>query len=323
MAEVEALPLPSIVQQSIIEETTRLETTALTAKHYGLPDVLEFTTCELPTLDAASARVAVKAAGINPVDARRMTGELRHGTPPLFFGTEFAGVIIELDKGIASWSVGDEVLGSGGDFTHATIIDVPLANLVRRPASVDWTVAGSLAAAAQTAITILEELGPISSLLVHGGSGGVGSLTIQLARQAGIAVVATGSDRNQEYIRSLGATPVVYGPDLVERLAGAHSSLFDASIDMAGTDEAVQASLTRVKSDGVIGSITAMQPTSPRIKQIWRKREPQNVERVLSGLTSGDLTWEVSQAYPFARAPQVYEAILQRHVRGKSVLVFE
>jgi enoyl reductase len=251
-----------------------------------------------------------------------MTGELRHGTPPLFFGTEFAGVIVELDGSIPGWSVGDEVLGSGADFTHATIIDVPLVNLVRRPASVDWKVAGSLAAAAQTAITILEELGPIASLLVHGGAGGVGSLTIQLARQAGIDVVATGSDRNQEYIRSLGATPVIYGPGLVERLAGAHSSLFDASIDMAGTDEAVQASLTRVKSDGVIGSITAMQPTSPRIKQIWRKREPENVERVLSGLTSGALTWEVSQAYPFAEAPKAYEAILQRHVRGKSVLVF-
>jgi NADPH2:quinone reductase len=299
-----------------------MQTTALTARGYGQPDVLEFATLDLPDLAPGTARITVRAAGVNPVDARRLTGELRFGEPPLFFGTEYAGTIVALNGDTGGWAVGDEVLGSGGDFTHATIIDVPVANLVRRPASVPWTVAGSLAGAAQTALTILEQLGPIASLLIHGGAGGVGSITIQLAHAQSIAVVATGSNASQDYLRALGATPVVYGPGLVERLEQARPGLFDASIDMAGSEEATEASLARVKPHGLIGTIAAMRPTSPRVTPIMRRRDPALVERVVAGIAAGDLRWEVSAAYGFADAPQAYDAILARHVRGKSVLTF-
>ncbi|WP_260600153.1 NADP-dependent oxidoreductase [Sphingomonas endolithica] len=299
-----------------------MKTTALTARRYGRPDVLEYVTFDMPDLGRDTARIEVKAAGINPVDARRMTGELRFGELPLFFGTEYAGTIVALNADDGEWTVGDEALGAGGDFTHATIIDVPIANLVRRPPSLSWEVAGSLAGAAQTALTILEELGPVSSLLVHGGAGGVGSITIQLAREQGIAVVATGSDANQSYLRSLGAIPVVYGPGLVERLGKAHAGLFDASIDMAGSQEATEASLARVKPDGVIGSITATRPTSPRVIPIMRRRDPTLVERVATGIASSALRWEISATHDFKDARAAYEAILGRHVRGKSVLTF-
>jgi enoyl reductase len=299
-----------------------MKTLALTAARYGQPDVLEFTRLDLPALGPDQARIAVKAAGVNPVDARRMTGEIRHGELPLFLGTEFAGTIVELGSHSMEWTVGDEVLGAGEAFTHATVIDVPVPNLVRRPPSVPWVVAGSLAGASQTAVTILDDLGPISSLLVHGGAGGVGSITVQLARQAGITVVATGSPTNHDYLRALGATPIAYGPGLVERIQAAHPAQFDAAVDMAGTDEATQASLATVTPDGVIASITALRPESPRITQIWRRRDPTSVARVAAGIATGDLTWEVSSTYRFADAAKAYEAILRRHVRGKSVLTF-
>jgi NADPH:quinone reductase-like Zn-dependent oxidoreductase len=299
-----------------------MDTVALTAARYGQPDVLEFTRCPLPALRTGQARIAVTAAGVNPVDARRMTGEIRHGDPPLFFGTEFAGTIVELDDRSAEWSVGDEVLGAGDVFTHATVIDIPVTNLIRRPPTVPWVVAGSLAGASQTAATILDDLGLISSLLVHGGAGGVGSITVQLARQAGITVVATGSPTNHDYLRALGATPVSYGTGLVERIRDAHPAQFDASVDMAGTEEATQASLDTVAPDGVIASITALPPSSPRITQIWRRRDPTSVARVAAGIATGDLTWEVSATHRFADAADAYEAILRRHVRGKRVLTF-
>ncbi|WP_267358858.1 MULTISPECIES: NADP-dependent oxidoreductase [unclassified Methylobacterium] len=299
-----------------------METTALTAQRYGQSDVLEFTTFELPSLGSGLARITVRATGVNPVDARRMTGEFRYGTLPLSFGTEFAGTVVALGGDAAGWGIGDEVLGSGGDFTHATVIDVPVANLIRRPPSVPWQIAGSLAGAAQTAMTILKELGPISSLLAHGGAGGVGSILLQLARRRGIAVVATGSEVNQDYLASLGAIPVVYGPGLIERLEMAWPDLFDAAIDMAGTDEATRGSLARVKPDGTVGSVAALQPSSLRIKQIWRRRDPKVVERILAAIVAGDLDWEVSATYPFSDAPNAYDAILGRHVRGKSALVF-
>lgn len=298
-----------------------MQTKALTASRYGQPDVLQFTTFDLPAPDTDIAVVEVKAAGINPVDARRMTGELRHGSLPLFFGTEFAGTIVALGGSAGDWQIGDQVLGSGGDFTHATFIQVPIANLVEKPANVSWEAAGSLAGVAQTAATILEDLGAISSLLIHGGAGGVGTLTIQLARQAGIDVVATCSETNQDYIRSLGATPVLYGTGLLRQLTQ-HHGLFDASIDMAGSEEAFPVSLARVKPDGVIASIVAAAATPARVTQIWRRRNPQVVEQVVSAVSAGQLSWHVSKAYPFHQARAAYEAILARHVRGKSVLTF-
>lgn len=224
-----------------------MKSTILLAHAYGPSDVLELETHELPPLDKGLARIHVKAAGINPIDARRMTGEFKHAALPQTFGTEYAGVIVEVDGSQSKWSVGDEVLGSGGAFTHATVIDVPLENLIKKPKNIDWSVAGTLAGVAQTAMTIIDEMGPAKSLLVHGGSGGVGSIVIQLAKEKGIDVVATASASNQDYIKQLGATPVVYGEGLIEKLKQVHPAQFDASIDMIGNEDATQASLATVK----------------------------------------------------------------------------
>ena len=299
-----------------------MKSTILIARSYGQPDVLEFLDQDLPPLAAGMARIEVKAAGINPIDARRMTGEFRHAPLPQGFGAEFAGVIVDLPASTEGWKVGDEVLGSGAGFTHATVIDVPLANLVARPKSVDWAVAGSLAGVAQTAVTILDEVGDVGSLLIHGASGGVGSITVQLARARGIDVVATASARNHGYLIELGATPVEYGPGLIERLEAAHPAPFDASLDMSGTEQATQASLARVKPDGLIGSIAGVPLSSDRVRALWTKRSPAKLKTVVDGVAAGRFRWEVSKTYPFADAAEAFRAILAGHTRGKTALVF-
>lgn len=299
-----------------------MQSTILIARKYGQPDVLELFQQTLPKLAAGTARIEVKAAGINPIDARRMTGEFRHASLPQGFGTEFAGVIVDLPAGVTDWAIGDEVLGSGAGFTHATIIDVPLANLVSRPANLDWSVAGSLAGAAQTAMTILDEIGDVRSLLIHGGSGGVGSITIQIARSRGIDVVATASAVNQDYLAELGATPVEYGPGLSERLAAAHPDTFDAAVDMSGKEEATQASLARVKPDGLIASIAGVPQSSPRVQAIWTKRNPAKLKAVVDGVAEGRYRWDVSKTFPFAGAAKAYASILEGHTRGKSAFTF-
>lgn len=300
-----------------------MESIILIAGEYGQPNVLQTIRNAMPPLSPGMARIRVKAAGINPIDARRMTGEFKHSSLPQAFGTEFAGVITELPNGTRGWAVGDKVLGSGSGFTHATIIDVPLTNLIRKPEALGWEVAGSVAGAAQTAATILDELGDISSLLIHGASGGVGSILIQLAKQRGINVVATASERNQDYLKALGASATVYGAGIVERLKELHPQPFDASVDMAGTEEATAASLGTVKPDGIIATIAGKPTSSPRVRAIWVKRNPANLQRVVDGLAAGDLSWEVSQSFPFAKAREAYAAILGGHTRGKSVLTFD
>lgn len=293
----------------------------LIAKEYGQANILEFITEELPILAFGMVRIKVKAAGINPIDARRMTGEFRHSQLPQTFGTEFAGLIAEIGENSQGWKVGDEVLGSGGAFTHATIIDVPIDNLVKRPQNIDWEIAGSIAGVAQTAMTIWDEIGDVSSVLVHGASGGVGSVFIQLAND--VEIVATASAKNQSYLKDLGATPVVYGDGLIERLKEVHPNPFDASIDMSGKEEATQASLACVKPDGLIASIAGYKSSSPRVKAIWVKRNIKNLQYVVDGISEGKLKWKVSATYPFKNATEAYTNILKGHTRGKTVLIFE
>ena len=300
-----------------------MKSTILAAHQYGQPEVLEFAQYELPPLAAGMARIHVKASGINPIDARRMTGEFKHAALPQTFGTEYAGIIAEVDSSQNEWTVGDEVLGSGGAFTHATVIDVPLANLIRKPKNIDWSIAGTIAGAAQTAMTILDEMGPAQSLLVHGGSGGVGSIVVQLAVEKGIEVVATASAANQDYIRKLGATPVTYGEGLVERLKAVHPTPFDVSIDMIGSEEATQTSLAVVKVGGFMGSIAGRKLSSNKIQPVWVKRNTKNLQHVVDSIADGRFTWTVSREYEFKNAQQAYSDILEGHTKGKSVLVFE
>lgn len=299
-----------------------MNTTILLAHQYGSSEVLELEAHSLPQLASGMARIQVKAAGINPIDARRMTGEFKHAALPQTFGTEYAGVIVEVSNN-STWKVGDEVLGSGGAFTHASIIDVPLENLIKKPNNIDWAVAGTLAGVSQTAMTILDEMGPAESLLIHGGSGGVGSVLIQLAVNQGIEVVATASTKNQDYIRELGATPVVYGEGLTERLKAIHPTAFDVSIDMSGHEDATQASLATVKTGGFMATIAGRKLSSDKIRPVWVKRNPANLKHVVDGVAEGKIKWSVSREYPFEQAQQAYSDILDGHTQGKSVLVFE
>lgn len=300
-----------------------MKSSILIARQYGEADVLEFINQELPPLAKGMARIRLKAAGINPIDARRMTGEFKHSPMPQAFGTEFAGIITEIDAANTQWKIGDEVLGSGGAYTHASVIDVPISNLVKKPSQMSWSVAGTLAGVAQTAMTILDEIGPIHSLLIHGGSGGVGSITIQLAVEKGIEVVATASAQNQDYIQSLGATPVVYGDGLIERLKKIHPETFDASIDLVGNEDATQASLATVKKDGFMGSTSGKRLSSSKIQAVWVKKKPSNLKYVVERVADQRFSWTVSREYPFNQAQQAYSDILDGHTKGKSVLVFE
>lgn len=299
-------------------------TTKLIATSYGnAEDVLQFETQELSPLQIGFARIKVKTAGINPIDARRMTGEFRHGGLPQTFGTEFAGEIIDLNKEDAQeFNIGDDVLGSGGSYTHATIIDVPINNLIKKPSSIDWEIAGSIPGVSQTASTILDEIGPIKSLLIHGGSGGVGSITIQLAKLRGIEVLATASARNQEYLKNLGAIPVVYGDGLADRIQALHPEKFDASVDMIGSEEATQTSLLTVKNTGLITTIAGKPVSSSRVQNIWVKRNVNNLKYVVDHIANGKIKWAIDKTFAFTDAIAAYNYILEGHTKGKIVLTF-
>ena len=129
---------------------------------------------------------------------------------PQRLGLDGSGVVDEVGEGVTEVSVGDDVFGLGRDTQAEYAV---LRSFVRKPASLDWAVAGAAGTAVETAARVLGLLGigAGSTILIDGGAGGVGATAVQVAIARGAKVIATASEDNQGYLREIGATPVLYG----------------------------------------------------------------------------------------------------------------
>src|SRR3954451_13282991 len=148
--------------------------------------------------------------------------------------SSLAGVIDALGAGVSDVQVGDEVLGWSDTGSYA---QYALATSVApKPAGLDWQHAAALPVASETAERVLNllEVAAGETVLMHGASGAVGTVAIQLATARGARVIATASPSNQDYLTSLGASATVYGEGLVERVRALAPDGVDAVFDLAG-----------------------------------------------------------------------------------------
>lgn len=233
---------------------------AVTFSSFGAPDVLEVVEVDTPRPGPGQVRVRVKAAGVQPFDARFRGGLFGEYVPahfPQTVGNEFAGVVDEVGEGVNSFPEGSEVLGFVWQAGYAEHVVVGADQIVAKPAAMPWDEAGALSASGQTADTALEELavGGDETVLIHAAAGGVGSFAVQLARERDASVVGTASERNHDYLRSLGAIPVAYGEGLVDRVRAKAPQGVDAALDAHGGDEAIQASVELVADRDRIGTL--------------------------------------------------------------------
>lgn len=207
---------------------------------YGGPEVLEIV--DVPELHPGpgEVRIAVRAAGVNPFDWKVRRGAMAGGAgapdEPQGLGSDVAGIVDEVGPGVTAFAVGDEVLGSSSTPAYAEQALARPSDLVARPASLPWPVAGGLSVTGRTAYRTLRQLGVAEgdTLLVHGASGGVGFVAAQLAAGWGARVVGTASDRNHERLRSVGVTPVTYGDGLEDRIRAVAPEGIDAVLDTTG-----------------------------------------------------------------------------------------
>ncbi|MFF0492286.1 NADP-dependent oxidoreductase [Nocardia sp. NPDC004068] len=202
---------------------------------FGGPEVLEIVDLPEPHPGPGEVRIAVRAAGINASDWKKRRGELDEGLPQAL-GYEAAGVVDELGSGVTEVAVGDRVFG----FTAhegAQAESAVLAHYAPIPRSLDFAHAAALPAALETATRALDQLGVRDggTLLVNGASGSVGSAAVQLAVARGARVIGTAGPANHDYLRSLGADPVAYGPGLVERVRALRPNGIDLALDVAGS----------------------------------------------------------------------------------------
>ena len=297
---------------------------AVVFAEYGGPEVLHLADLPDPEPEPGQVRIRVKAAGVQPADTRLRSGAWKSFMPVVFparLGFEAAGVVDAVGPDVTAFVPGDEVLGpvAGG---YADTLTADIALLVRKPAELSWAKAGALSASGQTASTALEDLAVArgETLLIHAAAGGVGQFAIQLAAARGAHVIGTASEQNHEFVRSLGATPVAYGPGLADRVRALAPEGVDAALDAAG-GEALEVSVDLVADRNRIGTI-ADQPGAKRLEVRWinTRRSAERLADLAELCRIGQLDVAIWKEFPLAEAAAAHRESEGRHMRGKIVL---
>ena len=299
---------------------------AITFSQFGGPEVLTLAEIDAPVPGSGQVRVAVRVAAVNAFDWKVRRGLMAPALPksfPAVPGYDVAGVVDELGDGVSEFAVGDEVMGACVTGAYAQFAVAEVAGLVHKPETVSWEVAGGFDSVARTANRVLNELGVEagSTVLVHGASGSVGQLAVQLARHRGANVVGSASQANQERIRALGATPIVYGDGFADRASAAAPNGVDFAADLAGR--------------GDLPALIALVGSPDRVLTIADPAAAENGVRFSSGargaasdrqelvdlLAHARLSLAVEQAYPLAGAALAQERSESGHAGGRLVLV--
>jgi NADPH:quinone reductase-like Zn-dependent oxidoreductase len=291
---------------------------------YGGPEVVDW--AEAPDRHAGpgQVRIAVRAASVNPIDWKTFAGELSGGQPMVgtgYLGWDAAGVVDEVGEGVTGVSVGEDVLGRGQN-TQADY--AVLDSWAAKPASVDWAVAAAAGVAGETGERGLRLLDVKAgdTVFVDGGAGGVGAVAVQMALALGARVVASSSEANHDYLREIGATPVLYGEGMVARVRAAAGGPVDAVFDVAGqTPVEDLVSLAPEPAKVVTIANFAAGEAGARVTGGGADSHPMEaLAQVAELLAQNKLVIKV-QTFPFGRAAEAFRISLGGHVRGKLVLV--
>jgi NADPH:quinone reductase-like Zn-dependent oxidoreductase len=297
---------------------------ALQFSTYGGPEVLQWAEAPEPHAGSGQVRIAVRAASVNPIDWKVISGVLSGGKPMEgtgLLGRDAAGVVDEVGEGVTGVAVGAEVFGRG---QHTQAESAVLDAWAAKAPSVDWAVAAAAGVAGETSERGLRLLGVDAgdTLFVDGGAGGVGAVAVQMALAGGVTVIASASEANHDYLRELGATPVLYGQGVAERVRAAAGGPVDAVLDVAGKTPVEELiSLAPEPSQVVtIANYTAGR-AGARVTGGGPDSRPMEALALVAELLAENKLVIKIQTFPFDRAAEAYRIIESGHVRGKLVLV--
>ncbi|KOV64132.1 NADP-dependent oxidoreductase [Streptomyces sp. MMG1121] len=294
---------------------------------HGGPEAEALTELDRPSPGPGEILIAVRAAGVNPVDWKLRQGFLRPGeherTFPTVFGSEAAGVVVEVGPGVTGFAVGDEVFGSTVHGGYAEYALLSAGVTARKPAALSFADAATLPVAAATAYDGVRQLDlPAgATLLVTGAGGGVGSAVAQIARAFGLHVVGVASEGKKDFVESLGAVHVASGPDLVERVRAVAPDGIDGVYDLVGGPVLAEAA-ELLKDRGKL--ITAGSPleavTALGGARVERARTAAVLDAVADLVVRGELKPFVTRTFPLADAGRALRAVEEGHTRGKIVI---
>jgi NADPH:quinone reductase-like Zn-dependent oxidoreductase len=295
---------------------------ALQYTEYGGPEVIELGEAPEPHAGPGQIRIVVRAASLNPIDWKSLSGMYAQGKPLEgigYPGFDASGVVDEVGEGVTGVAVGDDVFGLGKQTQAEYAV---LNSWAHKPASVDWAVAAAAGTVAEAAERVLRLLGVTSgsTLFIDGGAGGVGSTTTQIATARGATVVASASGGRQDYLREIGAIPVIYGEGMVDRVRALGLKI-DAVLDAVGkTPIEDLISLAREPSQVVSIANFAAAESGARVSGSGDSQPMRALAEAAELLEQSKLVIKI-QTFPFERAAEAYQIIQSGHAPAKLVLI--
>ncbi len=300
---------------------------AIRIEQYGGPEVMRYVDIEVPEPNAGEVLVKVAAAGVDPVDYKIRQGHfLGEDKLPRTLGRELAGTVARLGEGVSGLQPGDRVFGMiGDDGGYAEYACIAAANLASVPQAMDLVNAAGVPLAAHTAWQALFDHGGLTSgqqVLIHGGSGGVGHFAVQFAKARGATVYATGSDKSQAFLRSLGADrPIDYKQERFEDVC----QDIDVVIDLIG-GETQQRSWAVLREGGIIVSTLEEPkqeaPNAQGKSGVHFMAQPNGaqLEEIASLIDEGKVKVRIDRTFALQQADKAQSYLEQEHVEGKVVL---
>ncbi|MGW0212514.1 NADP-dependent oxidoreductase [Streptomyces sp. NPDC003233] len=294
---------------------------------HGGPETEALIDLDRPGPGPGEILIAVRAAGVNPVDWKLRQGFRRpgEGEPvfPTVLGSEAAGVVEEVGPGVTGFAVGDEVFGSAarGAFAEYALLTADVT--ARKPAALSFRDAATLPVAAATAYDGVRQLDlPGGSiLLVTGAGGGVGTAAVQIARAFGLRVVGVASEGKREFVESLGAVHVPSGPDLAERVRAAAPDGIDGVYDLVGEPVLTEAA-ELLKDRGKLVTAGSPQQAAAALggAPVRRVRTAAVLEAVADLAVRGALKPHITRTFPLEQTGQALRAVEDGHALGKIVI---
>jgi len=304
------------------------------ATRWGGPDSWDLVQAEVPSPRSGEVTVRVRAAGVNPADAKHVATPRTGVELPVPIGYEISGVVTAIGPdtriGSGDVSIGDEVVAFRVRGGYATQLTLPAEKAFAKPTTLTHAEAANLLLAGTTAAEMLSVTGvaPGETILLHGASGAVGVSLLQQAALRGITVIGTASEARAQVVRDFGGIPVRYGPGLADRVRALAGDDVVASLDAVGTDEAIDVSLelvadrsrvvtiaaaARAAAEGFL-AIAGSQPASAHFRDQIRGE-------LVALAQNGELAVPVARTFPLDEAPAALALLAEGHPGGKLALI--
>lgn len=301
---------------------------------YGDPSVIKINEIEKPIVTPTMMLIEVHAASLNPFDYKVRRGYMKDMMPlnlPITIGGDYSGKVVEVGSDVIEFKAGDELYGQASVFGGATgslaefLLAKPESSAIR-PKNISFLESASLPLTGCSAIQALEDHMKLTSgqkILIHGGSGGIGTIAIQIAKHLGAHVITTVSTENIEAVKQLGADEIIdYKTQQFENMIKDVDAIFNAT----GQEESSNKSFQVLKKDGLLVSMNSdfdkALAEKYGVNVIGQNSQvtTERLEKLSKYVENGVIKPQVARVFDLSKTPEAYEYLETGHPKGKVVI---